>query len=645
MSSAPSAKPDKGSFLLRLGLLLGPAGIALVFFPREHAREELPLLAAAAGLGVLLAVFLPRFVSRRGYRWAAGALTAAWLGTMLVSSAVYAAGVRSPWATAPESAGDRSALFGDKTVLVLAPHPDDEINLAGGVTEEYLAAGSRVVIAFSSNGDVFFPADVRYREALSAAASLGIPAEDVVFLGFGSGTYPGHPLLFDAASPTVSLAGDSVTRGAGGIAPWREDTPLTREGFISDLHDLLETLRPDVILCCDNDAELEHRTLSILFEHALGRLLREDGAYRPTVLRGFAYPTGWLAPEDFRSGEIGATEGSSAVEGCSLRHRWEDRLRLPVAGSAVSLLSPEMTSVGAALRCHASQDAVRRAGRLVNADKVFFPRRTDSLLYAAALEVSSGEGERLRDFVVSDTRELAAMSNVLDANVWAPDPEDGEKTAVFTFPEPVSVAALALWDSPDPAANVLSCQAEFDGGVSLLLPAPDPLGGVSVTALDAPVVTRTLRLTILSGEGEGFGLAELEAFSSPAAPLPFWKFTDREGTYIYDVLLPPSGTESFSWTAYDMDPGAVTLEWDNAACFVTREGDGFTVSCPAGTACTVTARGEDGRALDSARFYNPRPPVRWGMERFDFFTAHRVAWVRDYLRELGHKIRSSFMGG
>ncbi len=643
MAPPRKGKPNKAP-LARLALLLAPLGIVLVFFPREHARQALPLLAAALAAGVLLAVFLPRLVSRRVCRWAAGLLTAAWLGTMLVSSAVYAAGAHSAWATAGESAADRSVLFGGKTVLVLAPHPDDEINLAGGVMEEYLAAGSRVVIAFSSNGDVYDPAAVRYREALAAAASLGIPAEDVVFLGFGSGTQPGHGLLFHAEEPTVSLAGDSVTRGAWGIPPWKEGVPLTREGFIADLQDLTRTLRPDVILCCGSDRELEHRTLSILFEHALGRLLREDSSYRPTVLRGFAYATGWLAPDDFRSGAPGPTETEEAPAADFPPHAWAARLRLPVAGSAVSLLSPEMTGVGAALRAHASQDAIRRAGRLVNTDKVFFLRRTDSLLYDADLAVSSGDGECLRDFVLSDTDDLGALSPVLDGNVWAP--EDAERTAVFTFPEEVTVAAVALWDSPDPTANVLACRLELDGGVSLALPAPDPLGEESVTVLDAPVRTRTLTLTLLAGEGDRSGLAELAVYADPEAePLPFWKFTDRAGGYLYDVLLPPSGEGTFTWTAHDMRPAAVTLACDSAACTVTREGDAFTVSCPAGSSCVVTARDQNGTALDSARFVTPRPPVRWAVEHFDFFSAHRARRAADYVRELGHKVRAGLMDG
>ncbi len=646
MTRSMNAKPNKHAFLLCVLLFLAPGGIALVFFPQAHARRALLLLTGALVLGALLALLLPRALSRRSCRRAAGLLTAVWLGTMLLSSGVYALGAAGSWAAAPESGADRSALFGGRTVLVLAPHPDDEINLAGGVIEEYTAAGSRVILAFANNGDVFFPAEVRFREALDAAAALSVGAEDVIFLGYGGGTAAGHARLFEAETPTVSYSGESAVYGAAGIAPWREGRPFTREAFLAELKDLLSSIRPDVIVCCDNDPDVEHRTLSILFERAMGQLLREDPAWRPTVLRAFAYSTGWLAPDDFRCGQLASVDGEAGTAESSSRHTWARRLRLPVSESAVSLLSPELTSVGKALRCHASQDAALRAGRLVNADKVFFPRRTDSLLYGAEVRTSSGNGAYLHDFVLADTEDLGSLGPVLAGNVWSPDTADGAKTAVFTFPEPVEIAALTLWDSPDPAANVLAGRIGFDGGEGLDFGPLDPSGDAVELVLEQPVRTRTLTLTLLSGEGEGYGLAELEAFAAAEPPaLPFWKFTDADGTYLYDVLLPAEGSPVFSWTAHDMDPGEVVLSADDPACAVVREGDAFTVSCPAGKSCVVTARDRAGNVLDAVRFSNPRPLVRRWIEHFDFFAAHRAARVWDHLRAMGHAVRMHIIGG
>ncbi len=88
MTRSMNAKPNKHAFLLCVLLFLAPGGIALVFFPQAHARRALLLLAGALVLGALLALLLPRALSRRSCRRAAGLLTAVWLGTMLFSSGV-----------------------------------------------------------------------------------------------------------------------------------------------------------------------------------------------------------------------------------------------------------------------------------------------------------------------------------------------------------------------------------------------------------------------------------------------------------------------------------------------------------------------------------------------------------------------------
>lgn len=89
------------------------------------------------------------------------------------------------------------------TVVVFAAHPDDEALGAGGVIHAAAHAGARVVLVFLTNGDGYLrgvdamyhtvlstPAhfvrfgEVRQREALTAAARLGVPEGNVVFLGY-----------------------------------------------------------------------------------------------------------------------------------------------------------------------------------------------------------------------------------------------------------------------------------------------------------------------------------------------------------------------------------------------------------------------------------------------------------------------------
>lgn len=86
------------------------------------------------------------------------------------------------------------------SALVVAPHPDDETLGCGGVICRKVAAGADVRFAFVTDGAASHSgrisgADlraVREREALSAAARLGVPADRVSFLGFPDGAAGAH---------------------------------------------------------------------------------------------------------------------------------------------------------------------------------------------------------------------------------------------------------------------------------------------------------------------------------------------------------------------------------------------------------------------------------------------------------------------
>lgn len=76
-------------------------------------------------------------------------------------------------------------------VLVIVPHEDDEINVAGSVMYSYVQKGADVYCAFTTNGDYSFWARTRMHEAWRSLQTLGV--QHVVFLGYGdtSNHYPG----------------------------------------------------------------------------------------------------------------------------------------------------------------------------------------------------------------------------------------------------------------------------------------------------------------------------------------------------------------------------------------------------------------------------------------------------------------------
>lgn len=77
-----------------------------------------------------------------------------------------------------------------KTVMVIAPHPDDETLACGGTVVRLCEAGVRVRIVIVTDGSVHGAkelAKIRQTEAQKAARKLGVSETDLVFLSYPDG--------------------------------------------------------------------------------------------------------------------------------------------------------------------------------------------------------------------------------------------------------------------------------------------------------------------------------------------------------------------------------------------------------------------------------------------------------------------------
>lgn len=503
-----------------------------------------------------------------------------------------------------EDAG-KHALYGGKKVMLLVPHQDDDFNVLGGVIEEYVKYGSEVTVVFSTNGDYYGQAETRFREAQNALGHAGVPKDHILFLGYGDQWSEDGPHLYNAEPGKVmtSAFGRTQTYGTSAAPAYREGTEYTIDNFLLDIETVILEYLPDVIYCVDYDYNIDHRALSHSFEKVMGKILKENDAYRPVVLKGYAYNTAWEAVSDYYSDNLLPTQNAFREEYGKIPgiYRWEDRVRLPVHGEGLSrsVMSADQNT---ALSMYRSQGANMYGVRVINSDKVFWLRRTDSLCHNADIRTSSGDVALLNDFMLLECHDL--LDGEPHDGAWIPEGADAEKRIDVLLPEKQDVAEVVLYDHPDETRNVLNIRIAFDDGFSLETGPLHTGGAENVFAVNRENVS-SFSVTILETEGEA-GLTEVEAYGTGEKWQPeFVKIMDEAENFVYDYWIAEDGQQTFNL----YNPGQMNVSDDlfclNENCSVRWQDDRILVNCPAGESCTVSVTDENGVTLDTVCIRNP----------------------------------------
>lgn len=606
-------KPAAGAILVRAAQSLFLAAEIAVLADFLFAAGERGLPRSAFWSIFIIgaaALFALRGFTRRARRIAALSLAGAAALALLGGFAAWRLSLPAAAYKTPET--EPKVFFAGQRVLAVVPHEDDDANLLTGVLEEYTAAGSEVYVVFVSTGDAAGRGEERVYEAVRSLALSGVPEENVIFLGYGDSIPDDGIHIYNAApnAVTPSLSGRTETHAAPNHEAYREGTPYTHENLLADLRGVIEEIRPGVIFCTDYDGNIDHRAVSLFFDEALGEILAAAPDYDPVVLKGFAYSTAFHAPADFfDSVNILSTvcPGSERMENGV--YLWANRVRLPVDGGGLSRSLYACRGFAAAEE-YESQKLWRMTPRIINGDKVFWQRCTGSLLYGAAVRVSSGNGAELNDFRLLHSSDLAGGAPPQEA-VWVPESGDAVREAEFSFPA-ADVTEIRLYDAPSPEDNVLAAEIVFPSGNRYEVRNIDPAG--TAVAVDEPDCGGfTVRL--LETEGSAAGLTEIEAYAGAHDALPrLLKLTDADGNFVYDYRLPGAETGAvFSLYAIgasgDMADYTVTCTGDGCAAEVRN--DRLYVSCPRGRSCTVTVSDETGTLSDSVYVAHETAGIRF----------------------------------
>src|SRR5262245_40334982 len=184
-------------------------------------------------------------------------------------------------------------------VVVFAPHPDDEALITSGIINRAKQAGQTIKVVVTTNGDCEGGnGTARQLETVSAMSRLGLPEDDIIFLGYPDcGLWR---LYYSYTSPTsrfTSSAGRTQTYASSGLG--RTDyhsyiygTPGLYNGptMLQDLTNVLRNYRPqDVYTTSAYDAHFDHWVLNLMVGDALVSLMRTDPTFQPTLHDGIVH--------------------------------------------------------------------------------------------------------------------------------------------------------------------------------------------------------------------------------------------------------------------------------------------------------------------------------------------------------------------
>lgn len=180
-----------------------------------------------------------------------------------------------------------SAVFAEPAgdVLIIAPHPDDEVIGCAGVILRTLEAKKRVTVVILTNGDghVALTAAVAKKEreqltpedfikagalrqghSIAAMKRLGVPREDLIFLGYPDGGLEKMWQMDGSAAFRQMLTQKRETYGVTApdyhTAAHGKPAPYVKANVVADLAEIIRTRKPqEVFVSHESDKHGDHR--------------------------------------------------------------------------------------------------------------------------------------------------------------------------------------------------------------------------------------------------------------------------------------------------------------------------------------------------------------------------------------------------
>jgi LmbE family N-acetylglucosaminyl deacetylase len=231
---------------------------------------------------------------------------------LCICTAVFADESGRQWPEVEFTAQDR--------ILILAPHPDDEILGCAGIIQKARAHNLPIKIVFFTYGDnnewsfilyrkhpVFVSKAVqgmgmvRHDEAIAAAKEMGLPPEDLIFLGYPDFGTINIWLWHWADAPAFRSMLTQVTAVPYANA-FRPGALYKGEEVLKDLRAVFSQFRPTkIFLSHPGDHNGDHRALYLFTRVALWML---DNEMQPQLYPYLVHFKGWPLPRGYHPDRI-----------------------------------------------------------------------------------------------------------------------------------------------------------------------------------------------------------------------------------------------------------------------------------------------------------------------------------------------------
>ena len=446
-----------------------------------------------------------------------------------------------------------------KRILVMAPHEDDEMLMAGGVMNRAVANGDEVYVVYATNGDFngVGHGKTRISDTVNALNTIGVPTEHLYFLGYadnggmGVGAFTTaftdsfvynlyiseDDKLLSSRNGVTETYGNENVRNDYHYLTTGEHASYTRANFLADVKSVMESVDPtDVYMTSRYDMHYDHAYFGLFGIEAIKDIQLENEKFQPTVHEAIihshmtdeVYPKdqgnyGWNHELDTY---LGAWQHLDGLEEKTMLN-WSER---------ENVLTPYSMRQGP-FKYNLKDKALREytteyynwIASFSKVNEVFYKHETNSIGLFADITASS---ENSSDSRWDDQSAVKAVDGIADgyatglANLhtrfpwaeWVTKNEGAGAWLNLAFNEEYKVSTIKLYDRPNTDDQITASHLELDDGTRIEVGELPNDGSVKVINLGEEKVVKNIKFVVdkVSDSTTAVGLAEIEVLGSKA---------------------------------------------------------------------------------------------------------------------------------